>query len=96
MEAMADRDNRRIVVTTSMGEEEFVNVTVADTGAGLPDEIRARLFEPFVTTKPNGMGLGLAICHSIVEAHGGKLSAAPNPDGGTIFLITLPIAARAG
>ena len=96
MEAMADRDNRRIVVTTSMGEEEFVNVTVADTGAGLPDEIRARLFEPFVTTKPNGMGLGLAICRSIVEAHGGKLSAAPNPDGGTIFLMALPFAARAG
>ncbi len=93
---MAGRDTKRIIVTTSLGMEGFVGVSVADTGSGLSDDVRDRLFEPFVSTKPNGIGLGLAICHSIVVAHGGELSAAPNPDGGTIFHITLPFAARAG
>ncbi len=84
------------MVTTSLGKDGFVGVSVADTGSGLSDDVRDRLFEPFVSTKPNGMGLGLAICHSIVEAHGGELSAAPNAGGGTIFHMTLPTTARDG
>jgi two-component system sensor kinase FixL len=96
IEAMAGRDTRRIIVTTSPGQAGFVNVSVSDTGSGLADDIRDRLFEPFVSTKPNGMGLGLAISHSIVEAHGGELSAAPNPNGGTIFHMTLPTTAPDG
>jgi two-component system sensor kinase FixL len=64
---------------------------VADTGPGLAPEVAGRLFEPFVSTKPEGMGVGLAICRSIVEAHGGRLWAEPNPGGGTVFRFTLPI-----
>ena len=64
-----------------------------DTGPGLPEEVRARLFQPFVTTKQQGMGIGLSICRSIVQAHGGELWVENNPGGGTIFRFTLPRAA---
>jgi two-component system sensor kinase FixL len=63
---------------------------VADTGPGLAPEVAGRLFEPFVSTKPEGMGVGLAICRTIVEAHGGRLWAEPNPGGGAVFRFTLP------
>jgi signal transduction histidine kinase len=71
----------------------MVEVRVADTGPGLPAEVRARLFQPFVTTKPNGLGVGLSICRSIIESHGGQLSAEDNPVGGTVFRFTLPASA---
>ena len=61
-----------------------------DDGPGLPEVVRANLFRPFVTTKNNGMGVGLSICHSIVETHGGRLWAEDNPGGGTVFRFTLP------
>ncbi len=67
---------------------------VRDTGPGLSAEVSKRLFEPFFTTKPGGMGLGLSISRSIIEGHGGRLSARPNPDGGTIFQFTLPTHGR--
>jgi two-component system, LuxR family, sensor kinase FixL len=69
-----------------------VEVAVADSGPGIPKEVLTHLFQPFVSTKPNGMGLGLSICHSIVEAHGGRLESEPNPGGGTIFRFTLAAA----
>ena len=71
---------------------EHVEVTVSDTGSGLPHEIRDRLFHPFLTTKPEGMGLGLSISHSIIEMHKGKLWATPRDGGGTNFHFTLPAA----
>jgi two-component system sensor kinase FixL len=69
-----------------------VEVSVADTGPGLAAELRDRLFQPFVTTKPDGMGIGLAISRSIVEGHGGTLTAAPRHGGGAVFRFTLPAA----
>lgn len=67
-------------------------VMVSDTGPGLPDEVAAQLFQPFVTTKQKGMGLGLSISKSIIEAHGGRMWAEPKPEGGVTFFFTLPFA----
>jgi two-component system sensor kinase FixL len=67
----------------------MLEISVSDTGPGLPDAVRERLFQPFVTTKPNGMGLGLSICRTIVETHGGTLWAEDNPGGGTAFRFTV-------
>ena len=64
-------------------------MSVADTGAGLAPEVAQHLFQPFVTTKRKGMGLGLSICRTIVEAHGGKIWVEAPPSGGTIFRFTL-------
>ncbi len=82
---------RRIDIETARIGSNTVKVTVSDTGPGLPPEIAADLFEPFVTTKEDGMGIGLSICRSTVQAHGGELTASPRPGGGTIFRFTLPI-----
>jgi two-component system sensor kinase FixL len=71
----------------------MVEIEVRDTGPGLDEEVARRLFQPFVTTKPGGIGIGLSICRTIVEAHDGKLWASDNPGGGTIFHLTLPLAA---
>jgi PAS domain S-box-containing protein len=81
-----------VTITARLIDAESVEVVVADNGPGLPQHVLTRLFEPFVSTKPNGMGLGLSICRSIIEAHGGVLSADPNPGGGTIFRFTLAAA----
>jgi C4-dicarboxylate-specific signal transduction histidine kinase len=88
-EAMAGMQPRELAVTTTFVDDEAVEVAIADRGPGLPKEIASHLFEPFVSTKRDGMGLGLVICRSIVEAHGGRLWSEPNPDGGTIFHFTL-------
>ena len=66
-----------------------------DTGPGLPAEVEQSLFEPFVTTKENSMGVGLSISYRIVEAHGGRLWAEANPGGGAQFRFTLPVLERA-
>jgi PAS domain S-box-containing protein len=66
-----------------------IEIGVIDRGAGIPPDVLAHLFEPFVTTKPDGLGVGLAICRSVVEAHGGTLAATSNADGGSIFTFTL-------
>jgi len=68
---------------------DLVEISIADVGSGLAHEVKARLFEPFVTTKAQGMGVGLAICRTIIESHGGRLYAEDNPAGGTVFRFTL-------
>jgi two-component system sensor kinase FixL len=89
MEAMQDCDRKELLVTTSAPDNEKVTVSVADTGSGLSEEIAERLFQPFVTTKPAGMGVGLSISKRIIEAHGGEMWAEPNEGGGTVFRFTL-------
>jgi two-component system sensor kinase FixL len=76
-------------VAAAPADPEMVGVSVADTGPGLAPEIAGRTFEAFVTTKPTGMGIGLSICRSIVEAHGGRIWTEPNPGGGIVFRFTL-------
>ncbi len=90
VEAMAECERCDIVIATAASENGMVEISVADTGPGLSAEVRARLFQPFVTTKPGGMGVGLSICRSIVESHGGRMSAHANPGGGTVFRFTVP------
>jgi signal transduction histidine kinase len=72
----------------------FLCVKVRDCGPGLAPEQRVRIFEAFYTTKQHGMGMGLAICRSIIDAHGGRLWATANDDGGETFQFTLPIASE--
>jgi len=65
-------------------------VAISDTGPGLPQEVASRLFQPFVTTKEKGMGVGLSICQSIIEAHNGRIWATPNAGRGVTFRFRLP------
>jgi len=90
MEATESTGRRALTVATKPAPGNMVEVSIADTGPGLPLDIRAKLFEPFVTTKASGLGIGLSICRVIIEAHGGRLQAEDNPEGGTIFRFTLP------
>ena len=90
MEATDSTSRRALTVATTPAPGNMVEVSIADTGPGLPLDIRAKLFEPFVTTKAGGLGIGLSICRVIIEAHGGRLQAEDNPEGGTIFRFTLP------
>ena len=75
-----------------LNQEGLLQISVSDTGPGLPAMKEKQIFEPFFTTKPQGSGMGLAICRSIVESHGGRLWAAPNGDRGACFNFTLPVA----
>jgi signal transduction histidine kinase len=90
IEAMENTNRGALTVTTKPALGNMVEVSIADTGPGLPLDIRAKLFEPFVTTKASGLGIGLSICRVIIEAHGGRLQAEDNPKGGTVFSFTLP------
>jgi two-component system, LuxR family, sensor kinase FixL len=88
-EAMENASVKLLTIKADRLAGGMVEVNVADTGSGLDPDVLAHLFQPFVTTKPSGMGLGLSICKTIVEAHDGELKAFPNPGGGTIFRFTL-------
>jgi signal transduction histidine kinase len=92
MEAMATLDDRPrlLALSTEADRSGNVVVAVADVGAGLPEGKVERLFDAFFTTKPNGLGVGLAICRSIIEAHGGRLWASANLPRGAIFQFTVP------
>lgn len=94
-EAMAKSDRRDLTITTSSGGSRLVEVSVGDTGTGVPKEVEERLFQPLVTSKKDGMGLGLSISRAIIDSHGGVLRARSNPGGGAIFSFTLPVAALA-
>ena len=95
LDAMAVCARRELEVRTTLLDEETIEIAVADSGPGISRDVRHRLFEPFVSTKANGMGLGLSICRSIIEAHGGRLRSEPNPGGGAIFRFTLPSVPKA-
>jgi two-component system sensor kinase FixL len=88
-EAMAGADRRELTIYTNPVDDEMVSISVADTGTGIAEDVASQLFQPFVTTKRQGMGVGLSISRSIVEGHGGKIWAEPNPGGGTVFRFTL-------
>ncbi len=81
---------RQVLITTSQTESNDPCIGIQDTGPGLSSETLSRLFEPFYTTKPNGMGLGLAICRSIIEAHGGRLWATGCQPHGAVFQFIIP------
>jgi len=94
IDAMEDvpAEEREVVVRTAMRGSAEVEVTIADRGSGLPKEVE-RMFQPFFTTKPDGLGVGLSISRSIVGDHGGRMWCAPNPIGGAVFGFTLPACA---
>jgi PAS domain S-box-containing protein len=96
IEAMAKSERRELAVTVAMQDKSTVEVSVADTGMGVQKEVADHLFEPFVSTKRGGMGIGLSICRSIIESHGGNLRSEPKQDGGAIFRFTLPAVPRQG
>jgi two-component system sensor kinase FixL len=89
VEAMKGSKTRELVVSTAAHDDDMIAISVADTGSGIAPEMAAQLFQPFVTSKAHGMGVGLSICRTIVEAHGGRITVEPNPAGGTIFRFTL-------
>ena len=90
IDAMIDSDVRSLSIRTSGDQPGLAKVTIEDTGAGISEQIVAQLFQPFVTTKQTGMGIGLSLCRTIVEAHGGQIWFESVPDGGTAFHFTLP------
>jgi two-component system CheB/CheR fusion protein len=92
VEALHAVEVRRIVISTQTVEDGMIRVDIADNGPGLSEEARARLFEPFKTSKSVGLGVGLSLSRSIIEAHYGQIWAEPNDGGGTVFRFTLPLA----
>ena len=89
VEAMAVSPRRELTLATSAGEDGMIEVAVADTGPGLAEEVATQLFQPFVTTKRQGMGVGLSISRTIIDAHGGRIWAERNTGGGTVFRFTV-------
>jgi len=96
MDAMADCDpeNRNLHIHTHLADAGMIEIHISDNGPGIPEAHIDRLFTPFFTTKPTGMGMGLPVCKTIIEAHKGKIWAAKNPDGGTRFTFTVPAASQ--
>ena len=92
VEAMQSSQRRELTINTTVSVDRIVEVSVTDSGPGVSADIREKLFQPFVTSKPAGMGVGLSICRGIVEAHGGRMWLADNPGGGAAFHFTLPVA----
>jgi PAS domain S-box-containing protein len=91
LQAMAQSERRALTITTNMVDKNNIEIAVADSGSGMSSDAATHLFEPFFSTKPEGMGLGLSLCHSIIEAHGSRLLCGPNPGGGTIFRFALAV-----
>ena len=92
IDAVADlpRPNRVVLIRTTSDDRGQLQISVRDQGTGLPDGVEKRVFEPFFSTKTSGMGMGLAIARSIVEQHGGSITASNAPAGGVLVTISLP------
>jgi two-component system sensor kinase FixL len=90
IEAMLDSAVRAMTISTNAGPEDMVTVCIQDSGSGISETVAPQLFQPFVTSKSSGMGIGLSICRTIVEAHGGSIWCEAGGEGGTIFRFTLP------
>jgi two-component system sensor kinase FixL len=89
LEAMQTSIRRELIVSTAPASADMVAISIADTGCGIAPDAASQLFQPFFTTKRQGMGIGLSISRTIIESHGGQITAEPNPNGGTIFRLTL-------
>jgi len=87
---------REVVIRTRRSSDNRAEVSVQDTGPGIPEGEGETIFEPFVTTKPDGMGMGLSISRSIIDTHDAELESVPNPEGGSIFRFMLPAAEGGG
>jgi two-component system sensor kinase FixL len=92
-DAMAERaiDDRYMMLRTQRVDAKTIHASVQDGGSGLDEDQIGRIFEPFYSTKSAGMGIGLSICRSILEIHGGRLWAANNPDRGATFYVSLSV-----
>ena len=90
IDAMLQSSVRSLTISSEPRSDGYVQISVSDTGNGIDEAVADQLFQPFVTTKRTGMGIGLSICRTIVESHGGRIWFEPGPDGGTIFRFTLP------
>lgn len=90
IEAMEESPKKELFVGARAAPDDMVEVFVSDTGHGISPKAAEQLFQPFMTTKAHGMGIGLSISRTIIEAHGGRIWVEPNPAGGTIFRFTLP------
>ena len=89
MDAMEGAERRSLALKVTPEGDSHVLVSVSDTGSGIAPDVADQLFQPFVTSKRHGMGVGLSISRTIIEAHGGKIWVEPNPGGGTVFCFTL-------
>jgi len=92
LEAMADSPQRELIASNAEAADDMIEVAVFDTGAGIGEDVMSNLFQTFFTTKETGMGVGLSISRSIIEAHGGRMWAETNAAGGATFRFTLPAA----
>ena len=96
LEAMARSPRRELIATNRRVADDMIEVEVSDSGTGFPDDVKSSLFQTFFTTKETGMGVGLSISRSIIEAHGGRMWALNNDAGGATFRFTLPAAPAEG
>jgi C4-dicarboxylate-specific signal transduction histidine kinase len=94
LEAMTEMTapRRHLTIETDLRDDGLVALTVRDHGPGIAPDLLGKIYEPFFSTKPDGLGMGLSICRSIAEAHGGRLRAANHPSGGAVFEFALPVA----
>jgi two-component system sensor kinase FixL len=92
LEAMAQTPRRELIASNTKAADDMIEVEVSDTGSGFHDDVKSSLFQTFFTTKETGMGVGLSISRSIIEAHGGRMWAEANESGGATFRFTLPAA----